>query len=839
MLFLSVWSPLPLHSADVSVTRARISSGLTLRMSRYAWGNFECHVENSGDRAHEVVVRSVAQDGAPQLNVFSRAMKIPPRTVVDYKMPLLIENSEKFNAEVFVDGNRLPFSQESEYNIRLLSPRESQVAILNDGDESMGAFVQLPGFKGKLYSTVFSSHTLPVDRNLLEHYRALIVYKPDFSRFHSDVYAAILEYVANGGRLLFADPDTILKAAGTPLNALLSVEPLRVRETEEIPALKELFPDFQGFPPGVRVRFLDSVPKGRGVTLLTQDAAPLIRESAFGLGTVKMIAFAPSETHFSADRATWENLLTYLFAGQDFDSERNSFVEPLDKLTGFSVPRILVVRRLLFLYLLLIGVILLAGALFKRAGLSWLAAGLCAVLMTGHILRKAGETVGARESLLADIQIRNLSPVPLTESYVSYFASGAREVDIAAEGERGSFMLIPPEGPGYLAALFGASYGGSPASYGGGGENGAASYTPYGSELGTAGGEGGFSHGPSIQTASPAEFRTGDSGKPSIHGLNIPSRTSRQFMFFSAPSFVSGEGAFSEGESPELLLTEEGWSLKPWKAPGDWVCESAFAVFPGGTVPLEKDSSGSYVLASGEPVFNDTLLKSVREAMAAGFSREIPYLAFLTQLGDSDSGLKADGEPLLQGKRILVVPAKVTAEQNRVRIPGKGILLFPADTISGRVIKANRIVPDPDMPCQLGFSYEIGFALPSWLMTGFRPERITVKLKYSHGGGVRLVPSLRLSGKETPGEEAQQEKNDPRYLDGRDAGGNTFVFEGEDLLRVFGPLDGRAQLRIDSLPLSILGTSEEQLYRASSWFLQDMELTLEGSLPESLVPLKL
>jgi hypothetical protein len=106
-------------------------------------------------------------------------------------------------------------------NLKITTSKTAQFAVLDDGDASLGSFNQLPSFKDKMNVTTFSSSSAPDSVLQLRDAQALFVSKPDFSKLGARQVRAIKEYVAQGGTLIFANPEGALAAAKSPLAELL------------------------------------------------------------------------------------------------------------------------------------------------------------------------------------------------------------------------------------------------------------------------------------------------------------------------------------------------------------------------------------------------------------------------------------------------------------------------------------------------------------------------------------------------------------------------------------------------------------------------------------------
>ncbi len=762
--------------ASVKVSRGKILYGNSFRTIANSWGVFECQIENPDPRPRKVMIRLRGADGySAVMNSNSLETEVPAGTSLMFRAPVFLDNSEKYAFEVFEDGIRRPNSFDYTCSVKLLSGRQELVGILGDNENTLGGFTEHPQFSQTLFPVAFRANNVPLNRNVFQSLRVLIVCSPDFRSYTSEQFSAILEYVANGGTLVFADPEGTLAAAGTPLNVLLPVQPLRVRKISSLEGVEALFPGLRinGLR-GREILFADSTDAGKpGVTFARHEGFPLYREMSYGLGTVRFLAFSPDRSNFPDDRVLSERLLSRICMGNGASPVFSAFSASLDKLTGFSVPRVSTVRNLILAYLAVLVLVILAGIRLKRPGTAWFAATLVALATTCLILYYVRISIGGRGSLAAMVRIENRMSPGSSESFVSLYASNALKTSVLSVNPRDIFSAIPRN-----------------------------NLNSFNQAVSPKGGD--------FNVTSPLDLRVLPTGSMSIHEMNIASRSSRQFMKSDSPDVLSA--ALPAGDvQPRLAVRQNGVELLPWTAPDGLEIESAFILFPGASRLLDVTSSGRCTLASSGGVMTDPLLESIREAMEKSYPKNNPALVLVSAPGKS--GLVLEKTFAMQGKKLTLIPVRVVCSEQKISLPNEMLVMVPADATSRLILDGNRLKKNFTM--QPDFGVSLAFSLPS-AFVGFRPQSAVLKLVTTNTENVRVVPKIKLPGGAT--------------LVGKSLGGNEYLFSGDRIADLVDPLTNTVTLVLDSAQ-SKPQNKTSQDFSLQLWSVLEMELSLKGTLP--------
>ncbi|OQA77733.1 MAG: hypothetical protein BWY31_04445 [Lentisphaerae bacterium ADurb.Bin242] len=557
---------------------------------------------------------------------------------------------------------------------------------------------------------------------------------------------------------------------------LLPVHPLRVRPVTSLEGVEALFPGvrFRGLR-GREILFLDSTDAGKpGVTFARHEGFPLYREMNFGLGVVKFLAVSPDRSNFPDDRNLSDRFLARICMSNGAAPVYSAFNEPLDKLTGFAVPRVSTVRNLILLYLAVLALVILAGIRMKRAGTAWFAAALISVAATCLILYYVRLSIGGRGSLAALVRIENRMSPGTSDSFVSLYASSALKTDVLSENLRNIFSAIPRKG------LYVFSPG----------------------EEKTSG----------FAISSPLDLRVLPTGSMAIREMNIAARSSRQFTKSDSSETLSAELP-PDFIQPRLAIRQNGFELLPWTAPKGLEIESAFILFPNSSRLLEVSSSGACTMASSTGMMTDPLLENIRNAMEKAYVKNCPALVLVSPAGKS--GLVLEKTFSLQGKRLTLVPVRVVCPEPKITLPNEMLVLTPSDSTSRLVLDGNKLKKNFTMQADFGVS--LSFSLPS-AFAGFHPQSALLKISATNTDNVRITPKFKLP--------------DGGTLAGKSLGGNLYLFSGDRLSELVNPMTNMGVLILESAQTKPQ-TKGNADFTLQTWSLLELELSLKGTLPEN------
>lgn len=800
LLFPLVFFAVLTSRADVTISRTRLG-GRAPSLFRNNWCEFQCLLSNTDNEAHDVVVRlRSAEPGAIQTNYYAGSIRIPANTTSYLRFPVVAEGSKKYQADLFCDGKKRPTGEMNAILVNVYSNKQKRCFILNDGSGEMPGFLfNLKGIKEEYRPSILSAESVPDTPLYYRNCHALLIVNPDFSLYSASQMQAILSYVAEGGTLVFADPKGALAAAGTPLADLLPVMPLRVVTSGKI-QLAELLRVQADLPEGTE--FLASVPGDRGVVSAVCDGIPLFAEKQYGLGTVRLLAFAPSSTDFSGKDRAARALFRRLVIRQDLYPNSALFENKLDQLTGFDIPNISEIAGLAAAYLAVFFVVLLTGYLFRRPGTAWLISVALAAGMIAFVLNRASRTFEHRKSVLAEVTLENAQPVRSGETFGSCFMNTGATVRLGSSDETDvhfSTILRDPRISYYSQAFL---------------RQPTKKVPPPSQDKSKARKK---KENRNVRIAAPLDVARSDHGAESIPGMTLAPRTSREFMgLFFRPATESVP--VEPGEEPEVLLSEKGLDLAPYQLPQKLMKDgkvSVWLILPGGVRSVSVNGSGVCRLSGGNGLLVDEAARSMADVLCRGLRKPGPYLAFIREA--NRSFLSTNVPVLPQGKQILLIPARFTIVSRTIRIPRDLLTFSPPDVAARFVVNGNDLMIG--LPILTGFFGGLRISLPSQIASVLKPEKLSFFLDCRMAESVSLDVVVATSRGEKSGEKVN--RNEYRFADFPES---------------FRP-DHAASLLLflkTKRKMNPSGLSPEQAMQANSWYIRSAEAEITGRVDDSV-----
>ncbi len=258
---------------------------------------------------------------------------------------------------------------------------------------SLGMLSKNEGLDGSYVNTICRTLKAATHYAGYDNAHIVVLMHPDFDRMNSRQFNAILDHVARGGTLVFGDPEGAMAAWETPLRKCMPVTPLRLRQLEHLTALTAIGGKDVFWPKGRT--FLESVPRGDGVTTLAHDDFPLLRWGRYGLGKVGVCALNPSLPGLQKDgrrnfNAYWRHLLSFGGRVSYASSTRDpGLTEAVDKLTGIKIPPAGAIRIMIICYIGVILTCVILGFVLKQHVKSWIGLGLVALVSTWAVFMYA------------------------------------------------------------------------------------------------------------------------------------------------------------------------------------------------------------------------------------------------------------------------------------------------------------------------------------------------------------------------------------------------------------------------------------------------------------------
>lgn len=773
--FLVFFALTSLAAEIPSVDRPSLRFGSSPRMARGSWGTLSFRLNNPTRKSVKLEVRMVdkIRDAIYQRNIFSDLVTIPPNTRINYRTLVKPEESEEYQLDLFLDGKQI--SSSSSFLTSMITGSARQIPILNDSDVSMGSFAITPTFKGILYSSpVFS----PVPFNQWEGLNkcpVTLMVRPDFSRYSEANFRTLLNYVRQGGVLVFADPVGILSAVDTPLAEILPVRPLRLRKVKRLAPFTKKFKNFTSFRQPVD--FLESVPVGDGLTLMSLNSHPIVRIKRYGLGRVAFSAVPICASAYSSTEQ-WLEVLKFFIGHQKLRNDTTFIKSALDEMTGFTVPQMETVRNMFLVYFLLLAIPLSLGFLFRKTGVAWLAAGVISVLFMFYFLNQATSGSNSKQkdgTFVSFIQIQTPGDAAgsPTNAFYGLMSTSDRTTTVKA-GDASTVLSSLPLPENRMMIMM---------------------------------------QGFGMSKTPPTQVKRID-GVPELPNMHLATNASRQFYAgFSASSIDS-----TSMKLPEMEYSDKGFSFLNWNIPDGMKPESAWIQFANAVLPL-KVSNGMVSQLTGKSIFDsDTITTATRSLLEKGWKHSSPIL-FLAEKTD-DSPLPLPESAIAHGMKVTALPIRQILTTDTVVAPSESITICAGDTASRMIMNGNEI--KPNIVSRSDSEYLFRFELPP-LFSVMRPTEVRVNLEYANSGNnIIMEPCLFI------GHTLKKKFIKSSEIKGVKSGKGGWVFK--NVGGIFSDFPGRAivalkaKLKNTHLPMGAR-------LKANTWTIEKLDISVKGQMP--------
>jgi hypothetical protein len=515
---------------------------------------------------------TLVPQGAGGASIASAIVHLAPHSSSTRLLTVQTTNTEDYQLTMQVDGRKL---ESQSIKVSSGSSSRENLLLLNDyaefpglGELSKDNDLQ-PRFKlARLAAASVPDHWVGFGQPL-----AIAIGDPDFSAMRSSQFEALRDFAAHGGTLLFLSPEGVLAAADTPLASLLPVTPLRLRDLETGPDLG----DWTGSRKQSRSRnlsvplpFVESLPVGQGETTLLHDGFPLCRWQRYGLGNVGVLAvnpFAPVIRQGKDFMPLWHHLMARCQGFSTLMSgPAESTVDSIgQRLTGFSIPSVQYIARLLMIYFGIMLLVLISGFFCRRQLMAWLAMALIGIVATALILGTAyrqHRTATPKSASVVDFRL-HAPECETREIFTTLYSRGDTRPTLVAQTEGLVFGALPATGH-----IFGRQ---------------------------------------SRQSRSPLPISRSE-GRANLPRLHLPALNPRSFLCADRVPSASAPTL------PVLEIGPRGPKLKPWTLPDSLAgkADSAFLILADGILPAEIRGGKCQSGASAQVIQLDTLRQDLQ-----------------------------------------------------------------------------------------------------------------------------------------------------------------------------------------------------------------------------------
>jgi hypothetical protein len=792
-LFIYFSSALSLNALP-SLSRSSIKVGMSPRVQKNTWATLHCTIDNPDSKSYEGYLRLVDEGSfMGRRTVFSERFMIPANASLKYSTDIMVEDSENFHVELYIEDKKVPGIDS--VIIKTMTDKEEQFCVLNDSaSNSMGAVNQLDSFKKKCFQVQLSYKEVPFHWASLKSFVAIVVLKPDFKGYSSRQFRAIIDYVRQGGIIIFADPQGTLEAANTPLSELLPVNPLRIRKITRLQSVKKFFPEFKDWGDANPVEFLESYPKENSLVWLKEGQFPVFSWKKVGFGESRFSAVSLSGDVFEKTGA-WEKTMMFFLNHQSRLSDTRKISNCLDEMTGYTVPGVGVVKTVFLWYFLFLALLTGAGIYFRKGNIALVASVILSLIVTFCVFEMVSSSMVQKTAMLvASVEARYpAGDTRAVDAYYGIFSRKDATETFTGQNENTRFSAIVPGFNRMFASI------GDDSSKGLMGK----------------------------KATDPVDVLC-SYGVPQVFKLNIRTNATRQLN-----AMVSADVAVNkEIPLPEITYTEKGFSLKEWQCPQDLKYDFAFLAFPGKIMPLSgKSGKLSYVPdANGAFYRGDNIMASLADSLRFGFKTMKPCIA-LVNTGETSVKFNDSG---YQSRIINFIPVREKIEKENIYIGPESIVLSAADSQSRSIIPGNELLSQ--IYSQNSADYKILFKLPP-IYSMMIPEEIYVKLVYFNDNvSLSIVPKMALSsGPPAPANKPVGKGVVEKQISGEKKSSTEYVF-AKDVDKIINPYSGEGVL-ILSVDLGNVNTSVSERLRANKWFLKECTIGVKGRLRPDIAPL--
>jgi hypothetical protein len=515
---------------------------------------------------------TLVPQGAGGASIASAVLRLAPHSSSTRLLSVQTANTEDYQLTMQVDGRKL---ESQDIKVATGSASRENLLLLNDHAEFPG-FSEL-GKDNDLQSRFklvrLAAASVPDHWVGFGDPLAIAIGEPDFSAMRSSQFEALRDFAAHGGTLLFLSPEGVLEAAGTPLASLLPVTPLRLRDLESAPDLgnwngSRKPSQYRSLP--APLPFVESLPVGQGETTLLHDGFPLCRWQRYALGYVGVLAvnpFAPV-IHQSADfMPLWRHLMARC---QGFPTLMSGSAESTvdsigQRLTGFSIPSVQYIARLLLIYFGIMLLVLISGFFCRRQLMAWLAMALIGTVATALILSTAyrqHRTATPKSASVVDFRL-HAPECETREIFTTLYSRGDTRPTLVALTEGLHFGALPASGH-----IFGRQ---------------------------------------SRKSRNPLPISRSE-GRANLPRLHLPALNPRSFLCADRVPSASAPTL------PVLEIGPRGPRLQPWTLPDSLAgkADSAFLILADGILPAEIRGGKCQSGASAQVIQLDTLRQDLQ-----------------------------------------------------------------------------------------------------------------------------------------------------------------------------------------------------------------------------------
>lgn len=620
-------------------------------------------VENPDPVAADAVVQLEPEGaGGP---VYSKRIRIGPAAALSDRLPVTTSYTENYQVWVFHKGVRTGSPAAGKIMVRLEQSQRPALFLLNDDPEFSGYsdVAKNPGITLHPIFVTMKADQVPETWAGYGQAAAIIIGRPALDQLTDLQIQAIRDFVRRGGTLVWVDPETVLRATATPLRDLIPAIPAGIRRLEDPGEFRKAFAapgnakaKTAGAAPQL-IPYLEILRPETGRVSASCQGLPAAVWKRESLGTVGLVCFDPfklGQQENTLAAPVWNHLLANLagfppVTGRDGTAELGRLQQLL---TGFRIPGVGFVQKLLAAYLAVVALILVVAFKFKAHAWGWIGAGLASIGLTVLIFFQAGRlAVGQPPHNLMAVTVRSWDGAFLAgETTVSLFSKSDGRPSLDADSPQTFFH---PQSSGRRTLAPGAAKAAS------------------------------------RWNEPPLRVTAGVEGDAHLENLQVQALRPRSFCMAVPAADLAGNAAAAGTHLPVLSFGAAGPRLGNWPLPADLAhSQHAFLVFPGGLHRL--DLRGGMVQDTERKeslVQADTLLEAARTWMEQ-LRLPTPCLALIqagATAGTPDVAVSPDRYAGYE-YGITLVPVRQEFQTGSVQLPPETVAIDPTADARSRML---------------------------------------------------------------------------------------------------------------------------------------------------------
>ncbi len=821
---------------EATKTGGSIHYNNSRRIRYYSWATVDYTVNNPTDKPVDVNIRFTPLNQR-NITVYENSFSVGAGLRYQYHMPVTIGTVDQYAIDMFLNRTRVTDANQRLTVIRLAQKDNHFIVFVNDDiDLSYGLFSKNENLDGNYVNTLNRTSKAATHFSGYDNAHIVVLYRPNFTRMTSRQYNALLDHVARGGTLVFGDPQGAAAAWNTPLRKCMPVTPLRLRQVEHLDALEAIggVPVF--WPEGAQ--FLESVPRGNGVSTLTHEDFPLVRWGSYGLGRVGVCAVNPSLDRFRNEHngrnfdAYWRHLLAFGGRVSYASSSRDpGLTEAVDKLTGIEIPDRSLIRNIVLCYMAVIIVFIGIGLFLRQHVKSWIGLGVIALAATWGVFIYAGIRQSNLEPKTATmLEFVNHGVEDLcTEQLVSLTLLSESTLDLNNDDVDLLLRSFPPPRrvrrvSNHPAKRPTAARQSRRARKRGPGKKGKKGKK---GKMGKNGGKkaekrkmfGEAEHGEDEDLRDPLKITRSD-GRSSLKHLRL--RNAKP-QFYSA--LHTRDGA-AMGDFPIVRWTPAGPVIEPWELPAEiGPAEAAILICENGYYALDRSSTRISLKGKGGAVRGGPEYRALAEFLERK-ATPTPAIVVFTELATDSTGYLApehadkDHRFHITGRRVHLIPVVDRFDTETVNLPFARIRTEILDRTARSLVMYGQWQPVRPTGKTDGSSYPITCFLPP-AANHLLLNRVNVDFRAENrGGNIAFRVFVRAKGRKADAIELQLQKD----------GTYAAMLTPEQSAALIDRSNGGFEVVLQARPKIYLKDHIQRL-RQNTWKVKQLRVGAEGTLP--------